>query len=98
LEGHDLRGGAGAVAFGKEHVVILSAIERRVEIDQVNRLVINVLPQDGQVVAVIKLIFPHRKLILAWIPSVNVSTRGSDGLTESRLPCPKKFRAAGWVL
>jgi hypothetical protein len=49
-----LRGGAGAVALGEEHVVVLAAVERRVEVDEVDGLVVDVLAQDGQVVAVIE--------------------------------------------
>src|SRR5947209_5517644 len=44
------------VALGEEHVVVLAAIERRVEVDQVDRLVLDVLAQDRDVIAVIKTI------------------------------------------
>ena len=40
---HDLRTGAGAVFFGEEGVVVLAVVERRVEIDEVNRLILDVL-------------------------------------------------------
>jgi hypothetical protein len=48
--------GAGGVALGEEHGVVLAAVEGRVEVDQVDRLVLDVLAQDGEVVAVIKTI------------------------------------------
>ena len=59
LEGHDLRGGFGFVVLFEEHVVVLAAVEGRIEIDEVNRLVLDVLAQDGQVVAVIEAVLIH---------------------------------------
>ncbi len=55
---------AGAIALGKQHVVILAAVERRIEIDEANRLVLDVLAQDGQVIAVIELVLLHESAIL----------------------------------
>jgi hypothetical protein len=68
FEGHDLGAGAGAVFFGEEDVVVLAAVEGRVEVDEVDGLVLNVLAEDSEVVAVIELIFLHdclRRVILA---------------------------------
>ena len=59
FEGHDLRGGAGAVALGEEHVVVLAAVEGRVEVDEVDGLVLDVLAQDGEVIAVIETVLLH---------------------------------------
>jgi hypothetical protein len=55
--------GTTAVVLGEEDVVILVAVERRVEIDQVNRLVLLVTPEDIQVVAVVKDVFGHLVLL-----------------------------------
>jgi hypothetical protein len=62
-----LGGGARAVALGEEHVVVLAAVEGRIEIDEVDRLVVDVLAQDSQVIAVIELVFLHCELILTWM-------------------------------
>jgi hypothetical protein len=59
LEGHDLGAGAGAVFFGEEDVVVLAAIEGRVEIDQVDGFVLDVLAEDAKVIPVIELVFLH---------------------------------------
>ena len=55
LEGADLGGGAGAVLFGEEDVVVLAAVEGRVEVDEVDGLVLDVAAQDVEVVAVVEL-------------------------------------------
>jgi hypothetical protein len=65
LEGHDLRTGAGAVLFGEEHVVVLAAVEGRIEVDEVDGFVLDVLAQDFEVVAVIELVFLHCGKIVA---------------------------------
>ena len=59
LEGHDLGGGAGAVLFGEEDVVVLAAIEGRVEVDEVDRFVFDVAAEDVEVVAVVELVLGH---------------------------------------
>lgn len=59
FEGHDLRGGAGAVALGEEDVVVLTAVEGRVEVDEVDRFVPDVLAQDDEIVAVIEFVLFH---------------------------------------
>jgi len=59
LEGRDLRRRASAVFLGEEDAVILAAIERRVEIDEVHRLVADVAAQHVEVVAVEKLVVSH---------------------------------------
>ena len=45
------------VFLGEEDVVVLSRVERRVEIDQIDRLVLHIALEDFVVVAVIKLVF-----------------------------------------
>ncbi len=67
LEGHDLGAGAGAVLFGEEHVVVLAAVEGWVAVDEVDGLVLDVLAQDFEVVAVIELVFLHCGKILTRI-------------------------------
>jgi len=59
FEGHDLGGGAGAVAFGEENVVVLAAVEGRVQVDEIDGFVLDVLAQDGEVVAVVKTVLFH---------------------------------------
>ena len=54
LEGLDLRGGGGAVLFLEEGVVVLRAVEGRIEIDEVHRLVRNIAGEDVEVVAVVE--------------------------------------------
>jgi hypothetical protein len=57
LEGGDLGGGAGAVLFGEEDVVVLTGVEGRVELDEVYGLVGDVVAEDLEVVAVVELVF-----------------------------------------
>lgn len=57
----------GAVLFGEEHVLVLAAVEGRVEVDEVDGFVLDVLARDFEVVAVIELVFLHRGKILARI-------------------------------
>ena len=54
LERGYLRLGLRARFVLEQHVVIAVGIERRVQIDQVNRLVLDVVPQDIQIVAVVE--------------------------------------------
>jgi len=49
-----LSNGSDAVLFLKESVVVLGGVERRVEIDEVNRLVLDVATKDVEIVAVIE--------------------------------------------
>ncbi len=53
LEGADLSGRLLAV-LGKEHVVVGVRVERRVEVDEIDRLVADVTPQHVEVVAVVE--------------------------------------------
>ncbi len=64
LKRHDLRTGAGAVFFGEEYVVILPAVERRIKVDEVYRLILDVLAQDFEIVAVIEFVLFHCGSIL----------------------------------
>ena len=56
LEGVNLGARLGAVFFGEEDVVVLAGVEGRVEIDEVNRLVADVEPEDFEVVAIVELV------------------------------------------
>lgn len=47
----------GAVLFGEEDVVVLAGVEGRVEINQINRLVLDVAPKDFKIVAVVERVF-----------------------------------------
>ena len=55
LEGFDLGSGARAVLLLEEDIVGLIAVEGRIQIDQIHRVVGNVAPQNIQVVAVIEM-------------------------------------------
>ena len=50
----NLAGGVGAVFFVEEGVVVLGGVEGRIEINEVHGLVLEVTPEDVEVVAVIK--------------------------------------------
>ena len=49
-----------AVLLLKEDVVILVAFERRVEINQIDRLIGYISPQDVKVITIVKKIVSHR--------------------------------------
>ena len=53
LEGANLGTGLRAVLLRKQDVIVLARVERRVKIDQVDRLVFHVSAEDVEVVAVI---------------------------------------------
>ena len=57
FEGGDLAGGAAAVLLGEEDVVVLTGVEGRVEVDEVDGLVGDVVAEDFEVVAVVELVF-----------------------------------------
>ena len=59
LEGRDLGLELRAVLFGEEDVVVLAGVEGRVEVDEVDRLVLDVAPEDVEVVAVVEVVFGH---------------------------------------
>jgi len=44
---------------GEEDAVVLAAVEGRVEVDEVDGPVLDVLAEDGEVVAVIELVLWH---------------------------------------
>jgi len=56
LEGGDLGGGAGAVLFGEEDVVVLTGVEGRVEVDKIDGLVAYITLEDVVVIAVEELV------------------------------------------
>src|ERR1700691_6267217 len=64
-----LRLRSGQAFFGEEDVVILAAVKGRVEVDEVDGFVLDVLAEDGEVVAVIELVLLHCRAILARIRS-----------------------------
>jgi hypothetical protein len=53
------------VFLGEENVVVLAAIEGRVEVDEVDGLGLDVLAENAEVVAVIELVLLHCRAILA---------------------------------
>jgi hypothetical protein len=55
---------SAAVALSEEDVIVLTAVKRRVEVDEVNRLILDVPAQDLQIVAVIESVLFHRARIL----------------------------------
>ena len=58
LEGSDLCGGVLAGALAEQDVVRRIGVERRVEVDEVNALVSDVLAEDVEVVAEVELVSP----------------------------------------
>ena len=56
FEGGDLGGGAGAVSFGEEDVVVLAGVEGRIEVDEVDGVGGDVVAEDGEVVSVVELV------------------------------------------
>ena len=56
LERLDLRRRLRPVAFGEQHVVVGVRVERRIEVDEIDRLVGDVPPENVQVVAVEELV------------------------------------------
>ena len=61
----DLRSRLRAVFFLKQDVVGLVAIEGRVEINQVSTLVLDIAPENVQVVAVVQRVGIHHLLVLS---------------------------------
>jgi hypothetical protein len=57
LEGGDLGGGAGAVFFGEEDVVVPAGVEGWVEVDEVGGLVGDVFAENLEIIAVVELVF-----------------------------------------
>jgi len=58
---------SAAIVPGEEDVVVLAAVERRVKVDEVNRLIPDVLVQNLQIVAVIEFVLFHCGTILTQI-------------------------------
>jgi len=65
FEGLDLRAGLAAVFLREEHVIGGVGIEGRVEVDQVHTLVLDVAPQDIEVIAVVEGV--HLDLLYSFI-------------------------------
>jgi hypothetical protein len=75
LEGFNLRLAVVAARRFEEQIVIALGIERRVEINEVNGFIRNVLAEDLEIVAVIELIHPR------------ASVRGKSGGVNSAFVC-----------
>ena len=56
LKRRDLRGGFFPALFLEEHVVRGAGIKRRVEVDQINTRVRDILPQNSQIVAEVEFV------------------------------------------
>jgi hypothetical protein len=61
LERLDLRVRLLAGRRAEQDVVVGLAVERRIEIDQINRLVLDVLAQDFEIVALVQDALFHRR-------------------------------------
>ncbi len=70
FEGVNLGAGVGAIFFGEEDVVVLPRVEGRVEIDEVDGLVLDVALEDFVVVAVVELVFGGHGLKIAGRVSI----------------------------
>ena len=57
LEGVNLGAGLRAVFLGEEDIVVLAGVEGRVEIDEIDRLVLHITLEDFKIVTVIELVF-----------------------------------------
>jgi hypothetical protein len=53
----NLGAGLRAVLLGEEDVVVLAGVEGRVEIDEIDRLVLHITLEDFKIVTVIELVF-----------------------------------------
>ena len=82
FEGANLAGGVGAVLFVEEGVVVLGGVEGRVQIDEINRLVLQIPPHDVEIVAVIK---------RAHAPSVAGGPPGINAGFSSPRPSPSEL-------
>lgn len=54
------RRSVSAILLGEEDVEVLIAFERRVEVNEVNRLVPDVAAEDVEIIAVVKLVHTAR--------------------------------------
>ena len=66
LKGLDLRRAALPLGRFEEEIVVALGIERRVEVDEVNGFAREVVAEDMEVVAVVKLVHPARRLGKDW--------------------------------
>jgi len=81
----NLCGGPRTVLFGEQDVVVLIAVERRVEIDEVHRLIGDIPPENVQVVAVIERVHltSSSDLSLFWQAlSREISDRGAPAAPD----------------
>jgi|SRR5580698_8195807 hypothetical protein len=60
---HDLSSSAGAVLLREKNVVVLTAVERRVEVDEVYRLIADIATKHIEVVAVIEFVVRHDRIL-----------------------------------
>ena len=82
FEGVNLGAGLRAVFFGEEDVVVLPRVEGRVEVDEVDGLVLDVALEDFVVVAVVELVFGGHGL---WVSIADlVGVRGGIVGVDSR--------------
>ena len=79
LERLDLGLGLLPALLGEQHVVVGVGIERRVEIDQVHRLVVHVAPKDVEVVAVVEQVARHVSHPHNTLTDSGVSLKSSEG-------------------
>lgn len=83
LEGFNLRLARLSLGRFEQEIVVALGIERRVEVDEVNRFGRNVVAEDVKVVAVIELIHGRRVCAgnrAASIPSQNCNIEKLDGI------------------
>jgi hypothetical protein len=59
LKHPQLHGRAGATLLGNEHVIVLGALEGRVEVCQVQRLILDVAPQDIEGIPLVAQVVCH---------------------------------------
>ena len=84
-EGGDLRLIFVLLRLLEQDIVVAGGVEGRIEIDEINRLVRDMLPHDRQVVAIVKSVF-HLQVVSAGgraIPSEPAACRRYDSMPDA---------------
>lgn len=97
----DLRSGPRAVLLGEQNIVILIALERRIEIDKINSFVLAVAMENVQVVAVVESIhyfghpsggfFFNNDLLIATRQSPSILRRSGFGPRFAEAALTRRF-------
>src|SRR5690606_16655771 len=98
LERLDLGGGLGAVLLGEEDVVVLVGLEGRIEIDEVDGLVLDVAAQYVEVVAVEQEVLGHCgvRLRVGGCPKMGRGGDWAQRCVEGALTV-RSYRSRPWI-